>query len=41
MKNYLLNKIVVLTGASSGIGKEMSKILVQTYGAKVIGVGRN
>lgn len=41
MKNYLLNKTVVLTGASSGIGKEMSKILVRTYGAKVIGVGRN
>jgi short-subunit dehydrogenase len=41
MRNYLLNKTVVLTGASSGIGKEMSKILVQTYGAKVIGVGRN
>ena len=41
MKNYLLNKTVVLTGASSGIGKEMSKILVQNYGAKVIGVGRS
>ncbi len=41
MKNYLLNKTVVLTGASSGIGKEMSKILVSKYGAKVIGVGRS
>lgn len=41
MKNYLLNKTVVLTGASSGIGKEMSKMLVQNYGVKVIGVGRS
>ncbi len=41
MKNYLLNKRIVLTGASSGIGKEMSRLLIREYGARVIGVGRN
>jgi short-subunit dehydrogenase len=41
MKNYLVNKTVVLTGASSGIGREMSEILVTKYGATVVGVGRN
>ncbi len=39
--NYLQNKRVLLTGASSGIGKEMSKLLIQKYGASVIGIGRN
>ncbi len=41
MKKNLQNKTIVLTGASSGIGREMSKILVRDYGARVIGVGRN
>ena len=41
MKNYLQNETVVLTGASSGIGREMAKLFVQNYGAKVIGIGRN
>ena len=39
--NYLQNKRILLTGASSGIGKEMSKLLVEKYGARVIGIGRN
>ena len=39
--NYLQNKRIVLTGASSGIGREMTKQLVKKYGATVIGIGRN
>ena len=39
--NYLQNKRILLTGASSGIGKEMTKMLVNKYGASVIGIGRN
>ena len=38
---YLRNKRIVLTGASSGIGREMAKQLVKKYGATVIGIGRN
>ena len=41
MKKNLQNKRIILTGASSGIGREMSKILVRDYGARVIGIGRN
>ena len=41
MQNWLQNEYVVLTGASSGIGKELCLILIRKYGAKVIGVGRN
>ena len=38
---YLYGKTILLTGASSGIGREMTKQLVKTYGASVIGIGRN
>ena len=38
---YLYGKTIVLTGASSGIGREMAKQLVNGYGATVIGIGRN
>lgn len=40
MRNWLENEYVILTGASSGIGRELCKILIQKYHAKVIGVGR-
>ncbi|MBQ7831817.1 MAG: SDR family NAD(P)-dependent oxidoreductase [Clostridia bacterium] len=41
MRNWLYNQTVILSGASSGIGKELVKRLVCVYGAKVIGIARN
>ena len=41
MRNWLQNKYVILTGASGGIGRELCKLLVIKYNAKVIGVGRS
>ena len=41
MRNWLKDKYIVLTGASGGIGKELCKLLICKYGAKVIGIGRN
>lgn len=42
MKNkWIYGKKVVLSGASSGIGKEIAKILITKYNCKVIGIGRN
>ena len=41
MKNWLHNQIVILSGASGGIGKELAKLLVIKYGATVIGIGRS
>lgn len=41
MKNWLYNQIVILSGASGGIGKELAKLLVMKYGATVIGIGRS
>ena len=40
MRNWLKDKCVILTGASSGIGRELCKILIEKYGAYVIGIGR-
>lgn len=41
MRNWLKNKTIILTGASGGIGRELTKLLIQKYGANVIGIGRN
>lgn len=40
-KDWLKNKTVVISGASSGIGKGIAKILITKYNCKVIGIGRN
>ena len=40
MKNWLYNQTVILSGASSGIGKELVKRLICVYGAKIIGIAR-
>ena len=40
MTNWLKDNYVILTGAAGGIGKALTKILISTYGAKVIGIGR-
>ena len=40
MKKWLQGQWVILSGASSGIGKEICKILVRCYGANVFGIGR-
>ncbi len=41
MKNWLKDRYAVVTGASSGIGKELCKLLLEKYEVKVIGVGRD
>ena len=41
MRNWIKDKYIILTGASSGIGRELCKILIHKYEANVIGVGRN
>lgn len=41
MKNWLKNEYVVLSGASGGIGRQLCKILIEKYGAFVVGIGRN
>ena len=41
MKNTFENKLIVLSGASGGIGRELCKILIEQYGAKVLGIGRS
>lgn len=39
--NWLFDKTVVITGASSGIGREMCYILAQKYHCKIIGIARS
>ncbi len=42
MKNSWLNeKTLVITGASSGLGKELTKMLITNNGCRVIGIGRS
>lgn len=40
-KSYFSGECAIVTGASSGIGKEISKILVREYGMLVFGCARN
>ena len=39
--SWLVGKTVVITGASSGIGKSITKILIEKYSCTVIGIGRS
>ena len=41
MASWLQGKTVILTGATGGIGREMTRILIQKYGCLVIGIGRD
>lgn len=41
MKSWLDNSSVVITGASSGIGKELAKLLIEKHACFVLGVSRN
>ena len=41
MKNWLKNKTIVITGASSGFGKLLAEKAVKRYDCTVIGIGRN
>lgn len=41
MKKWLKEKTIIITGASSGIGKQLTKLFIEKANAKVIGVARN
>ena len=41
MKNWIYGQYVIVSGASSGIGKQLCRIFIEKYGANVIGIGRS
>lgn len=41
MRNWIFEQYVIISGASSGIGKQLCRLFIEKYGAKVIGIGRN
>ena len=41
MSKWIDNKTVIITGASSGIGKMLAEHLMKEHGCKVIGVARS
>ena len=41
MRNWLKDKTVIVSGASGGIGKELCRLLLAKYAARVIGIGRS
>lgn len=41
MKNWLNDKKIIITGASSGFGKLLTEKLITRYNCKVVGIGRN
>lgn len=41
MRNWLKDKTVIVSGASGGIGKELCRLLLTKYAARVIGIGRS
>lgn len=41
LHGFLKHKLVILSGASSGIGRSLAALLIRRYGCRVIGLGRN
>lgn len=41
MKSFLRNSLCIVSGASSGIGRSLSRLLIEKYGCRVIGIARN
>ena len=39
--SWISGKNVIITGVSTGIGKDMAKLFVNKYGCRVLGVARS
>ena len=40
-KRWIDNKTVIISGASSGIGKALAEVLIKKHNCQVLGIGRN